>query len=191
MKHISIVGVGALGSHLVQFIRNFEAGIHIIDFDRVEQKNVMSQFHGKMNRGKLKTQSLEASMNFLFGTKIYVNSNRLTLDNDAILLKDSDIIVDCLDNPPTRKIVRDVARKFNIPCLHGALAANGGYGVAVWDKDFIIDEGNEGVATCEAGEHLPFVCIVAANMARALQVFLDSGKQIGYHIQPSGATVLI
>lgn len=56
---IVIVGVGALGSHLVQFIRNEQVDIRIIDFDRVEQKNVMSQFHGKPGVGKSKVAALE------------------------------------------------------------------------------------------------------------------------------------
>ena len=67
---IVIVGVGALGSHLVQFMRNEKIEIKIIDFDRVEQKNVMSQFHGKPGVGKSKVDALKQAMDFFFKTSI-------------------------------------------------------------------------------------------------------------------------
>ena len=47
VKAVIVVGVGALGSHVVQLLRNADATIRVIDFDKVEQKNVASQFHGK------------------------------------------------------------------------------------------------------------------------------------------------
>jgi tRNA A37 threonylcarbamoyladenosine dehydratase len=80
-KHVTVVGVGALGSHLVQFLRSEDVKIKVIDFDRVEQKNVQSQFHGKPNVGKLKVASLKQSMQFLYGTQIDTISHKLVSDN--------------------------------------------------------------------------------------------------------------
>lgn len=80
MKTIVVVGVGALGSHVVQALRNVEATLRVIDFDRVEQRNVASQFHGKPNVGKLKVQSLQQSMKFLFGRDIGIVSHKLVTE---------------------------------------------------------------------------------------------------------------
>ena len=59
MPRITIIGIGALGSHVVQFLRNSKAEIKVIDFDHIEFKNIASQFHGKSNIGKSKANSLK------------------------------------------------------------------------------------------------------------------------------------
>lgn len=184
---IVIVGVGALGSHLVQFIRNLDVNIRVVDFDRVEQRNVMSQFHGKPSVGKLKSQSLQQSMKFMFKRQIDPNTNKLTSQNAAEILGDAFLIVDCLDNGESRRIVQRFVRERGIPCLHGALAADGDFGQVVWDADFQIDDEDvEGAATCEAGEFLPFITLVSSLMATAVQQFIQNGKHIGFSVTPVG-----
>lgn len=205
---IIVVGVGALGSHVVQFLRNQDSSIRIVDFDRVEQRNVGSQFHGKPNVGKAKVASLQQTMNFLFGRKIETTPHKLTADNVGVLLKGSDLIIDCLDNALGRRLIQQyvraapvaidmkvdtatgkgVGKSVMLPCLHGALDANGSFGRVVWDSNFVPDEeGAPGAATCENGEHLPFIAIVAAHIAYAAQLFLKDGRQVGFEISPGGA----
>lgn len=192
---IVVVGVGALGSHLVQFIRNLDANIRIIDFDRIEQKNTMSQFHPKPHTGKAKAQALKMTMTFLWKKDLDVVSNKLTKDNVEELLEDSDLIIDCLDNAPSRKLVQDWAKEHPLErkggpcCLHGALDADGNFGQVIWTEDFKIDSGSpEGTATCEDGEHLPFIVTVAAYLARAAQLFIADGTKVGFQVHPGGAT---
>ncbi len=183
---ITIVGVGALGSHATFFLRN-EGEIKIIDFDRVDRKNVLAQFHGLPGVGKNKVQSLQQSMQFLFGLKLAGSPHKLTADNENQLLAESDLILDCLDNAASRELVQGFARRTKTPCLHGALAADGAFGRIVWDENFVIDkETTAGGATCEGGEHLPFIGVVSAYLARAAQEFLTKGKKIGFEIHPGG-----
>src|SRR5271154_1556122 len=188
---ITIVGVGALGSHLVQFIRNEEVDIKIIDFDRVEQKNVMSQFHGKPGVGKLKVEALQQTMDFLFKRNLQVVSHKLVENNIDVLMKDATLVVDCLDNGAARKLVQDYVRAHTLPCLHGALAPGGEFGRSIWDEQFVIDsEVGAGAATCEDGEFLPFIALTAAYMARSVQLFLKDGKKIGFSISPFGVVAI-
>jgi len=188
MKNVVIVGVGALGSHVTLLLRN-AAKLKIIDFDRVEQKNVLSQFHGKPSVGALKVRSMQQSMNMLFGLKIDGVSNKLTSDNAKELLGGADLVIDCLDNGDGRRVCQNFVRAASIPCVHGALAAAGeGFGRVVWDERFVIDdETGVGAATCEDGEHLPFIAIVAAYLARSAQVFLMSGGRLGFNVHSGGA----
>lgn len=188
---IVIVGVGALGSHLVQFIRNEKAGIKIIDFDRVEQKNVLSQFHGKPGVGKNKVAALQQTMDFLFKRQLSVVGNKLVADNIEALMKGATLVVDCLDNGASRKLVQDYVRKHGLPCLHGALAPGGEFGRSIWDDQFVIDsEAGVGAATCEDGEFLPFIALTAAYMARSVQLFLKDGKKVGFSISPVGVVAI-
>jgi len=185
MKKITIVGVGALGSHVALLLRNV-ADLHVIDFDRIEQKNVSSQFHGKTNVGKLKAPSFQQTMSFLFGTKIQATPHKLTKDNKLQLLAGSDLLLDCLDNGEARRIVQSFARSTGTPCLHGALAADGGFGRVIWDENFEIDEAATGGATCEDGAHLPFIAVVASLLAKAAQDFLLTEVKRGFQVHPGG-----
>ncbi len=188
MKNITVVGVGALGSHVVLNLRNIDATIRIVDFDRVDSKNTQSQFHIKPNVGKSKVQSLSSAMQLFFGLKLGTTPHKLTSENDDQLLAGADLIIDCLDNAQARTIVQNFARRAHTPCLHGALAADGGFGRIVWDEKFIIDsEVGVNAATCEDGAHLPFIAITSAYLARAAQEFLGTGRKIGFEVNPAGA----
>ncbi len=188
---IVVVGVGALGSHLVQFLRNEEVDILVIDMDRVEQKNVASQFHGWPGVGKAKVSALQQTMDFLFKKRLRVVSHRLVKDNIDVLMKGATLVVDCLDNGASRELVQDYAREHGLPCLHGALAPGGEFGRSIWDEQFVIDgEAGAGVATCEDGEFLPFIALTAAYLARSVQIFLRDRRKVGFSISPVGAVAV-
>lgn len=191
MKTVVVVGAGALGSHLVSLLRNVDATIHVVDFDRVEQKNTASQFFGKPSVGKSKVVALQQLMNYLWGLKVDATPHRLEENNANEILGKAELILDCLDNGASRRVVQRYVRCHGIPCLHGALAADGGYGRVVWDDLFEIDDETPGVATCEDGEHLPFIAITAAYMAHAAKAFLTSGVSLGFQISPTGGAMAI
>lgn len=187
MKKVTIVGVGALGSHVVLLLRNVNATIKVIDFDRVEQKNTQSQFHGKPGVGKSKVIALSQAMTFLYGSKLETNSNKLVEDNAKQLLGGSDLVIDCLDNGAARRVVQSFVRANGIPCLHGALAPEGQFGRVIWDEYFVIDDETGGAATCEDGEHLPFIGVTSSYLAHAAKTFLAKDSKIGFSISPAGA----
>lgn len=187
MKRIVVVGVGALGSHTVQFLRNVGAQIRVVDFDRVERKNTASQFHAKQSVGKSKVLGLQRTVDFLWGLKLDVVPHKLVADNAEQVLGNADLLIDCLDNGEARRVIQGYARENKVPCLHGALDANGSFGAVMWDAKFRIDdEPDGGAATCEDGEHLPFIAVTASFLARAAQEFLATSREISYHVRPDG-----
>jgi len=182
---ITIVGVGALGSHVVPLIRNLKAELVICDMDRIETKNTMSQFHGRPGQGKMKVEALKQAMSFMWGTKLTTVPHKLTSDNVEQVLSGAGLIVDCLDNGAARRLIQGYARKNQIPCLHGALAAEGAYGRVCWDESFVIDdEPGMGAPTCEDGAHLAFISIVSSYLASSIKDFLIGGLKVGYEISP-------
>lgn len=188
---VTLVGAGALGSHVALFLRSADLDLRVVDFDRVERKNVLSQFHGLKTVGKSKVQSLQQTLQFLFGRRIEAVPQRLRSDNQAALLGGADLLVDALDNLAARRLVSDFARAEGVPCLHGALAADGQFGRVIWDEDFVADpEGALGAPTCEDGAHLAFIGIVAAHLAYAAQRFCETGDKRGFSVSPAGATVV-
>lgn len=189
MMRVVIVGVGALGSHVVQFIRSLPIQLRVIDFDRVEQKNVGSQFHGKPSVGKSKVLSLQQTMSFLFSVKVDTIPHKLTELNADSILADQGLIVDCLDNGISRRILQNWVREHSVPCIHGALAAGEDYGRVVWDELFVVDdEPGVGTPTCEDGNHLPFIGYVSSLLAMSIQQFILDGRKMSFQAFSSGST---
>lgn len=208
-RHITVVGVGALGSHFVQFARSIPgAEFTLVDFDRTEAKNTLSQFHGKPGVGKLKVEALKGTLQFLWGMRVSVYPQKLDAANAEELLGRADLVVDALDNAEGRRVVQRWARERNaraqlrargqalpaalvpVEVLHGALApAAEGFGQVVWDERFTPEDGAPGgaQATCQAGEALPFIGVVASYMALSAQAWLERGQKTNWQIGAFGA----
>lgn len=189
-RRVVIVGVGALGSHLALLVRNAPAELVLVDFDRVERKNTLSQFHSRMGLGRNKAQALQQALQGLFGLRVTAVPHRLVEDNAAALLAGATLVVDAVDHGPTRSLIQRACSEAGVPVLHGALAADGAYARVMWGEAFTVDAGGEGQATCEDGEHLPFIGVVAAWMAVAVQRFLERGEQRSAHLHPGGVLPL-
>lgn len=189
MKNVVIIGVGAFGSHALLFARNVEARFTVVDFDRVEKKNTLSQMHTGMGVGRNKAEAMAKLMQGLFKMRIKPLPRRLEDNNVTQLLGGADLVVDCVDNGATRRLIQGYVREHNIPCIHGALSADGAFGRVVWDEHFKIDDENVvGEPTCEGGEHLPFITFAASIMATQIRDFLSDGAQRNYNIYPGGTT---
>ena len=185
-RTLTIVGLGALGSHLALLLRTQDLQLRLVDFDRVEKKNTLSQFHTRMGVGRNKAQALQQALQGLFSVRAQAVPHRLVADNAQAVLGGSDLLVDCVDHAPTRLLLQAYAREQGLPCLHGALAADGAYARVHWSERFAVDEGGEGEATCEDGQHLPFIATVSAHMALVLQRFLETGERRELHLHPGG-----
>ena len=206
MRHIAIVGAGALGSHVALFARNWDAllsrrwksrlQLTVIDFDRIEQKNTQAQFHTNMSLRQNKAQALQRAMQGMFGIKANAIPRKLTEDNVAALLGRSEddagvmqideatiLVIDCTDNIAARKVIQGYCKQFDIPCLHGCLSGDGTFARVVWTEHFTPDpEGEEGEATCEDGEQLPLFATAAGVIASTAQRYLADGLKQSFQV---------
>lgn len=175
---IVFCGVGAIGSTAAVLCRNLEATLVFIDFDRVESKNLLAQAFVKPSVGKNKAEALKLQLLNLHGVKAESFGVRVTRDNVAALCGSADLLVDCFDNQASRVVLSDFARAANKPLVHGALAADGTFGLVRWDERFIPDaEDTAGQATCEGGAHLPLIGQLGATLARVVQDFVKHGAR--------------
>lgn len=178
-KTAVIVGVGALGSHLAIMLRN-HVNVRLVDYDRVETKNVMSQSHSLSSVGKNKALALQQTIKFLYGVVVEAMPHKLAASNVKEILSRSDIVVDCVDDGDTRRLIQDFCRTNSKPCVHGGLAAGGQFGQVAWTEQFQADDRAAGAATCEDGEHLPFISKVSAQLAIAVHDFVRKGEKRSY-----------
>jgi hypothetical protein len=69
------------------------------------------------------------------------------------------------------------------------MSADGTFGIVRWDERFEADdEDTPGQATCENGEHLPLVGLLAATLARVIQDFVVSEQRRDVMVTLSGAS---
>ena len=180
-------GVGALGSTAVQLLRNVDAELRLVDFDRVESKNLAAQWFVKQSVGKNKAEAVRLQLANFYGAKAEAMGVRLAATNAAQLLAGATLAVDCFDNADSRLALADAARAANVPLVHAALGADGTFGIVRWDERFVPDrEDVAGQATCEGGEHLPMIGLVGATLARAIQDCMRAGDRRDYMISLSG-----
>lgn len=190
MSHIVIVGLGALGSHVAQALRNLKGGLKLIDFDKVEQKNTLAQFHSNMSLRRNKAQALAQAMQGLWGIKVEAIPHKLTDDNAKALLGGAGLVIDCTDNIAARDCMMRFCKAAGIPLLHGAMAADGSFARVIWTEWFVPDAESGAGATCEDGENLPFHLLVGGVAAQAAKTFLAKGRKVNYQVTPGGVLVV-
>jgi len=185
MTAVTIVGVGALGSHLALFGRNWPVNLRVIDFDRVENKNIQAQFHTKMGQGKNKAHALQAAMQGLYKRRIETVPHKLVDGNAYVLLRDQDLIIDCTDNFSARELIQSYCTVKEIPCLHCCLSADGTLARIVWTEHFVPDrETVLGEVTCEDGQNLPFHAQASAMAAQVVQGYLENSIRHSWQLTP-------
>jgi molybdopterin/thiamine biosynthesis adenylyltransferase len=107
--------------------------------------------------------------------------------NVEALLRPANLVIDCVDNLATRRLLSIEASRTKKPLLHGAISANGDYARSIWDERFEADaEPSTGnTATCENGDHLPFVIIASAYIAQAVKTYVIKGVKENFEISPT------
>jgi molybdopterin-synthase adenylyltransferase len=121
---VFIAGAGGLGSPAAIYLAAAGIGTIIIaDRDRVEGSNLNRQIlHRETDIGVEKTVSAAAKLKQLNpGIKIETRAETINETNAAILVGDADLIVDAMDNLPTRYLLNRTAIAKNIPFFHGAV----------------------------------------------------------------------
>jgi molybdopterin/thiamine biosynthesis adenylyltransferase/rhodanese-related sulfurtransferase len=121
---VLLLGAGGLGSPAAYYLGAAGVGtIGIIDMDVVDESNLQRQILHNMDRiGDRKVDSAKKTITALNpDVNVVTFDTRLGADNVMDILSGFDIIVDGLDNFPTRFLVNDASVKLGIPVVHGSI----------------------------------------------------------------------
>jgi molybdopterin/thiamine biosynthesis adenylyltransferase len=121
---VFIAGAGGLGSPVAIYLAVAGVGtIRIADHDTVELSNLNRQIlHQDENIGEEKAGSASKKLKKLNpDVKIETIAKTITESNAAQLVGDADLIVDAMDNLPTRYLLNKTAIEKRIPFFHGAV----------------------------------------------------------------------
>lgn len=175
-KRIAICGAGAVGSTLADSLaRQGFTNLRVIDFDRVEKRNLATQTYTTEDVGALKVQALKEQIFRATEVEIETLPKKLTPDNAAKLLKEVDLVIDGFDTSASRQAVT-AACGTSIPCLHVGLFP--GYGEARWNEGYRVPADPPAEAPCDqplARNLVQLTCAVAAELA--LRFLRDGVKE--------------
>lgn len=123
-KSVLLLGAGGLGSPAALYLAAAGVGhIGIIDMDEVDASNLQRQILHNMDRiGERKVESAKKTIELLNpDVEVTTYDVRLGADNVLDIIDGYDVIVDGMDNFPTRYLVNDAALLKKIPVVHGSI----------------------------------------------------------------------
>jgi len=121
---VFIAGAGGLGSPVAIYLAVAGVGhLRVCDFDSPDLSNLNRQIlHDETRIGVNKAISAKMSLERVNpNIRITAITERIEADNVDRLVGDSDIIVDCMDNFPTRFVLNESAIRKRIPLVHGCI----------------------------------------------------------------------
>jgi adenylyltransferase/sulfurtransferase len=123
-SRVVIAGAGGLGSPIAIYLTAAGIGmIRMIDHDQVTLSNLNRQIlHWEEDIGRKKVDSARTKLRSLnSAVEIEAIAETITEGNVSQLVEGFDVIVDAMDNLPTRYILNRCAIQKNIPFFHGAV----------------------------------------------------------------------
>ena len=128
---VFVAGAGGLGSAISIYLATAGIGrIRIVDHEKIELSNLNRHIlHCDEDVGREKAASAEEKLKKINpDVSLEAISETIEENNVLELVDDFDLIVDAMDNFPTRYLLNRTAIVKNIPFFHGAI--NGLYGQA-------------------------------------------------------------
>ena len=131
---VFIAGAGGLGSIVAIYMAAAGFGrIRIVDCDSVELSNLNRQIlHGNCDVGRDKALSAYETLTGI-NPEVEVEALVETISEDNIdyLLQGSDLIMDAMDNFPTRYLLNRASLHRKIPLFHGAISGYQGQATTI------------------------------------------------------------
>ena len=121
---VLIVGAGGLGSPSAVYLTLAGVGtVGIVDFDVVDISNLQRQIlHQHADIGRPKVESAKSTIKaYNPDTIVQIHETPLTSENAMGIIGQYDVIINGVDNFPTRYLVNDAAYMLNKPLVDGSI----------------------------------------------------------------------
>ncbi|HRA07110.1 MAG TPA: HesA/MoeB/ThiF family protein [Propionicimonas sp.] len=134
---VCVVGAGGLGSPALLYLAAAGVGtLGVVDSDRVELVNLQRQvLHGTDGIGLPKAVSAAQRLAELDpSVRVVPHFERLDATNARDLLGGYDLVVDAVDNYPTRYLISDVCADLGVPVVWGAVLVTRAQVSVFWSR---------------------------------------------------------
>ena len=180
-KRILVVGCGGLGGHIIDQLCRIGIGtIRAVDGDVFEASNLNRQLLSKVDLLGVSKAKAAADHIARVNPDVSVEAVEcfLTEDNAAQLLTGCDIVLDALDNIPSRRILAAACAQTNIPYVYGAIQGWVAQAAVSMPGDRLIDRLYPEEIEIRDKSVLSFTPALCASMQTALCVKLLTGRAV-------------
>jgi len=180
-KRVLVVGCGGLGGHIIDLLTRIGVGsLRVVDGDVFEPSNLNRQLLSStplLGVSKAKAAA-EHITRVNPDTTAEAVEEFLTESNVSSLLADCDVVLDALDNIPSRKILASACEKANIPYIYGAIQGWVAQAAVSVPGDHLIDMLYPEGITIQDKSVLSFTPALCASIQTALCVKLLTGRPV-------------
>jgi molybdopterin/thiamine biosynthesis adenylyltransferase len=135
---VAIIGAGGLGGTILELLTRMGIGKLIIaDKDIMVDSNLNRQIlSNETNLGQSKTEAavkrvkeINSSVE-IAGYSVFINSDKVKK-----IIEGAEVVIDALDNLPSRFVLQKACRDLKIPLVHGAIAGFNGQLTTIFPED--------------------------------------------------------
>lgn len=180
-KRVLVVGCGGLGGHILDQLSRIGIGaLRVVDGDVFEASNLNRQLLSKVDLLGVSKAKAAADHIARVNPDVSVEAVEcfLTEDNAAQLLTGCDVVLDALDNIPSRRILAAACEKANIPYVYGAIQGWVAQAAVSMPGDRLIDRLYPKEIEIWDKSVLSFTPALCASMQTALCVKLLTGRAV-------------
>ena len=180
-KKIAVIGCGGLGGHLIDLLARLGVGsILAVDGDVFDASNLNRQLLSQVSllgTGKARAAADRVRM---VNPDVVVRSETVYLDesNALSLITGCDVVLDALDNIPSRKILSAACEQANIPYIYGAISGWVAQAAISMPGDHLIDTLYPEEIEIRDKSVLSFTPALCASVQAALCVKLLLGRPV-------------
>jgi len=123
-KRVLVVGCGGLGGHIIDLLSRIGIGsLRVVDGDVFEETNLNRQLLSQVPLLGASKAKAAADHVRRVNPQISVEAVDafLTAENVQELIRGCDLVMDALDNIPSRRLLADACTDANIPYVYGAI----------------------------------------------------------------------
>ena len=156
---VCCIGAGGLGGPVLQYLAASGVGrVIVVDDDVVEEPNLQRQtLYGTATLGTFKADAAAARLADLNPlVEVIPVPLRVTQETAEEILGDCDVVVDAVDNLPTRLVVARTCQRLDLPLVFGAVQAVNGQVTVLWER--------HGLALSDLFPNPPLSCPTAAEV---------------------------
>ena len=135
---VSIFGAGGLGGTVLELLARMGIGELIIaDKDVIGESNLNRQILSQeTNLGQSKAEVAVKRVKEI-NSSIEITEYSIFIDSDNVkkIIKGADVVVDALDNLPSRFVLQKACQELKVPLVHGAIAGFNGQLTTIFPED--------------------------------------------------------
>ena len=135
---VAIIGAGGLGGTALELLTRMGIGELIIaDEDIIVDSNLNRQILStEKNLGQSKTEFAVKRVKEI-NSSIEITGHSTFIDSNNVkeIIKGAEVVVDALDNLPSRFVLQKACRDLKIPLVHGAIAGFNGQLTTIFPED--------------------------------------------------------